>query len=294
MRRLQISREQFILKAPQKKPIFLQVKKNLRDINFTFVRKILILEPEKEIQILLTNHEFIEMCIKGAKKYTEKKEWAKAIVAIQMARQRLDRAKKEDLRYTLKILEDKYRQALKKQRTQSKYFEATKLLSKVDDHASKLEYTKAQNALKEIKRIWPKGHYKEEYSKVIDRGRRLQVLIRQENKPLGEARKSVQKFLSFKETDINVEKLQKLHKHISTLYLLGRKDKDCLYNDLELWLKLRIHLDKFANIFGKKAQEYRKKYLETKNLAERDKIYKQYKKYEEPWRILDDWLNKFQ
>lgn len=313
----------FVVSNIEKKPIFLVIAKNFEGINFSFSQRILLID-KKSPKITFT--------VKGIKKAEEmakkllperlKKQkeeevnrkiqvyldeaqdkiynqnFQGAIITIRLAQEKLREIKGsvnyQTLQKKLQRIEKNYQEALLRKENREKYLIAMKLLEDADRRVAKLDYSGAQKKFLEAKVNWPKDLYKKEFVEVTQREKRLIHIVRELGEPIGQARVYIQRnVFKWRVEDISLEKLRELSQHLRVLFTQGEMDKEKFYNDVNLWLELRVFLDKRSQEMANKAQEYLNQYNRTKDLRQREKVYEEHEKYYEGKRIIDGWLETF-
>lgn len=311
---------EFTLQDQQKKPLFLTIARNVEGINFAFARKMLVLEDgkgpaditvtgvaeaQREAERLLPNRleqkkieevqRTIRMRIEQTKEHLGKQQFNEAMFAIRLAQQSLKEIEKtsdvDDLRRALQVAEQNYQELFARKQAQENYLAASKLLEEADSDVIKLAYEDANAKVLRAREMWPARFYQQEFEEVTNRLERLKILIQQKESPLGQARRYiVEKAMAWKSEDITAQKLLEFDPHIRLFFAQGDMDSNKKYSDLEVWLQLRLLLDRLAHELSAKAQEYLQQYHQITSTQERQKIYEEHEKYYQCTQRIDGWL----
>jgi tetratricopeptide (TPR) repeat protein len=310
---------EFSLQDSQKKPLFVSIAQNVEGVNFAFARKIVVVEEGKEVvdipvtglaeaqkeaqKILPQRLEqkrlseiqrTIRMRLEQAREHMKKYELNEATLAIRLAKESLKELgaapNVDELRQALQNIEQVYQEALVKKQAQDSYLAAMKLLDEVDGDVGRLQYPKALAKLTRAQEMWPRNFYGEEYKEVSERQQRIQVLQQQEISSLGKARRVVRDALTWKVEDVSLARLKELGPHVKILFQQGEMDTDRKYHDKEVWLRLRVFLDRLSHDFAARAQEYLRQYDQASSALDRRKIYEDHEKCYQCSRLIDDWL----
>ena len=242
----------------------------------------------KEIQLN------IRMRMEQAKEHVGKQEFNEAILAIRLAQQQIQELETiqdvSELKRTLLTVEQNYRELLARKEAQASYMAAMRLVEEADNDVARLDYAAGQAKLTSVRETWPAKFYGRELEEVTARQQRIATLLQEQGKALGEARNVVSKALAWNLPDISFTKLNELSPHLRTLRTQGEMTATVKYNDQELWLRMRVLLDRLSHDLATKAQECLQQYDQSNSPVERRKIYEEHEKYYQCSRLIDDWL----
>jgi len=312
---------EFTLSDRECRPLFLVIAKNVEGINFAFFRKMIVVQDQADVQnIVITDAEVaqeeareitaqriqqrktqevqrqIYARIEQAREHIQKKELPNALIAIKLAQQNLRDLPEEasaQLSRGLKEVEEIYEKAIAQKKANEDYVAGCRLLDEMDQAILNLDYATAKEKLQQIQAIWPQDFYGKEYAEVVERANRLVVLEKESNTPLGMARRYVmEQVFKLRAENIEYVALQKLYPHLKVLYSQGNMDKTLRYNDLELWLKIRLQLNDLSQQLAQKGQQYLTLYNKAVSVQERTDLFEKHQKCYQCSRTLDEWLKE--
>lgn len=313
---------EFTINDPEQKPIFLVIAKNVEDINFAFFRKLLVIQNDMtDVQsIVISDAEVaaqeaqeitpqkilqrkqqelqrtISMRLEQAREHIQKQELPSALKAIQLAEQSLvglPDDQRMSLSRTLKEVEEVYQTALMHRQAKENYTAACQLLEEADTLVTKLDYVEAQARIQRAQELWPMQFYEQEFAEVQTRSTRLQELIKEAEAPLGQARSYIlETGLTLKPEQADTAALNQLYPQLKILYSQGVMDKEKQYNDVELWLKIKLFLNDLSQQQMKASQEYLSLYQKATSVQQRSDLLQKHQQFHQWSRTIDTWLQE--
>ena len=313
----------FTLHDTQRKPLYLVIARNIGEVNFAFIRQILVLQPNSAVgdiriaewettanqswQIIQDHNRGkkireiqrqVRMRIFEAKEYIEKKELEKAIMAIKLAQQQLQKLERKhqgNLLAAIEKMQKVYNYALEQKKAKENYVAACKLLEQADRDVKALEYRQAQAKLQRADNLWPHKYYTKSYSELSERKQQLDRLIEESDKPVGKARRFFStKFFKLSADQIDRRLLDRIYPHLQALARHGQLKQNIKYNDRELWLRLRIRFNEISEKLASQAQIYLKKFDQARSESERTTWFQKHQSHYQSSRTIDKWLRTMQ
>ena len=313
----------FTLEDTRHKPLYLVIARNISEVNFAFIRQILVLQPNSSVEDIriaewettadqswkvIQDHNRskkireiqrqVQMRILEAKEYIQKKELGKAIMAIKLAQQQLQKLERKyqgNLMAAIEKMQKVYDYALEQKQAKENYIAACKLLEETDKDVKSIKYRQAQAKLQRADELWPHKFYAKTYREVSDRKQQLDRLIEELDKPVGKARQFLStEFFQLSADQIDHRTLDQIYPHLKALFGNGQLKQDVKYNDRELWLRLRIFLNELSEKLASEAQIYLKKFDQARSEKERTTWFQKHQSNYQASRTIDKWLQTMQ